>query len=170
MTRERSFIDACEFPHIKLFAILAFATGGRMSAILQLTWDRIDFERGEIQLRDPTRLKTNKGRANPPMNDMVRAELLGAKQAATTPFVIEWGGHRVLSVKKGLAAVGKRCGLPWVTAHVFRHSAACAMAEAGVPMAEIAQFLGHSDSRVTERHYARFSPKYLRTAAAALNL
>ena len=123
MTREqvKTFIDACDFPHIKLFAMLAFATGGRMSAILQLTWNRIDFQRGEIQLRDPTRQRTKKGRGNPPMNDMARAELLRAKKAATTDYVVEWGGHPVLTVKKGLAAVAKRCGMPWVTAHVFRH-------------------------------------------------
>ncbi len=35
-------------------------------------------------------------------------------------------------------------------------------------MSEIAQMLGHSDSRVTEKVYARFSPTYLRGAAAAL--
>jgi len=43
------------------------------------------------------------------------------------------------------------------------------MAEAGVPMSEIAQYLGHSSTNVTERVYARFSPDYLRKAAAALD-
>ena len=164
----RTFREACTFPHIKLFVTLAVGTGARMGAILGLTWDRINFERGEIQYHDPQRQKTKKGRATVPMNEMVRAELLRAKEGATTPYVVEWGGSRVLSVKKGLQAVGKRTGLQWVTAHVFRHSAACAMAEDGVPMSEIAQYLGHSDSRITERVYARYSPKYLRKAAAAL--
>jgi integrase len=35
-------------------------------------------------------------------------------------------------------------------------------------MAEIAQLLGHKDSRTTEAIYARFSPTYLRKAAATL--
>ena len=42
------------------------------------------------------------------------------------------------------------------------------MAENGVPMTEIAQFLGHANTRVTEEVYARFSPQYLSRAAAAL--
>jgi integrase len=42
------------------------------------------------------------------------------------------------------------------------------MAEAGVPIAEISQYLGHSDSRTTERHYAKFTPGHLRKAASAL--
>jgi hypothetical protein len=42
------------------------------------------------------------------------------------------------------------------------------MAEAGTPMAEIAQFLGHSSEAVTFSVYARFSPTYLKRAAAVL--
>jgi integrase len=42
------------------------------------------------------------------------------------------------------------------------------MAEAGIPMPEISQFLGHANTRVTEEVYARFSPNYLRDAASAL--
>ena len=55
-----------------------------------------------------------------------------------------------------------------VSPHMMRHSAAVHMAEAGVPMDEIAQYLGHTNARVTREVYARFSPDYLRNAAAAL--
>jgi site-specific recombinase XerD len=41
------------------------------------------------------------------------------------------------------------------------------MAEDGVDMEEIRQFLGHSDIEVTRKIYARFSPKHLRDAANA---
>jgi integrase len=44
------------------------------------------------------------------------------------------------------------------------------MAEAGVSMPEIAHYLGHSNSRTTERVYARYSPDYLQGAARALSL
>jgi integrase len=44
------------------------------------------------------------------------------------------------------------------------------MAESGRPMSEIAQFLGHSNSTLTERVYARFSPDFLRKSANALEL
>ena len=40
-----------------------------------------------------------------------------------------------------------------------------AAAEAGVPMAELAQFMGHDDDRTTQQHYARFSPDHLRGVA-----
>jgi len=51
-----------------------------------------------------------------------------------------------------------------------RQLAACHMAEAGVPMSEISQYLGHSDEKVTRSIYARFSDEHLRKAAAALEL
>ncbi len=37
-------------------------------------------------------------------------------------------------------------------------------------MPVIAQYLGHRDSRTTERVYARFSPDFLQSAAKALAL
>jgi hypothetical protein len=77
---------------------------------------------------------------------------------------------RVGSVKKGLATASKKAKLKKVSPHMLRHSAAVRMAEDGVPMEEIASYLGHSDVNVTRKVYARFSPDHLRGAAAALEL
>jgi integrase len=79
-------------------------------------------------------------------------------------------GNKVDSVKKSLKKAATKIGLPWISPHVFRHSAAVWMAEDGVPMEEIAQYLGHSNTEITRRVYARFSPDYLRNAAKALEL
>jgi len=49
----------------------------------------------------------------------------------------------------------------------FRHSTASILAESGVSMGEIAQMLGHSNTRMVESVYAKFSPTYLRKAADA---
>jgi len=169
LTRDeyRALIAAGEKePHIKLFAILALSTAGRAQAILDLTWDRVDFERGIIRLSGEAGRR--KGRATVPMTQEARNALLMAKEGALSDFVIEWAGHKVGSVKKGFAAACRRAGIAGVTPHVLRHSAAVWMAEAGVSMPEIAQYLGHSNSRTTEMVYARFSPDYLRKASKAL--
>ena len=44
------------------------------------------------------------------------------------------------------------------------------MAEDGVPMDVIAQYLGHSNAAITARVYARFSPDYLRNAARSVEV
>lgn len=166
----QAFLNSCELPHVRLFVTLAITTGARMGAILDLSWDRIDFDRRKILLHDPERRQAGKARATVPMNQTAEKALREAREGATGRFVVEWGGSRVWSVKKALRAVGGRSGLPWVTAHVFRHSAATWMAEDGVDMEEIAQFLGHSDVRTTRKIYARFSPDYLHGAAASLEM
>jgi integrase len=175
LTREQSgrFLSSCITPHIRLFTILAMTTGARTGALMSLTWSQVNFERRIIDLnnfREETSRGPQKGRAVVPINRTLMAALQEAQRGALTDFVVEWNGRPVKSVKKGLAAAGRRCGLSWVTAHVFRHSAASWMAESGVSMDRIAAFLGHSDSRITSRIYAKFSPDYLRDAAEALEI
>ena len=50
---------------------------------------------------------------------------------------------------------------PAPTFHVLRHTYASALAMKGVSMRVIADQLGHADTRVTERHYARLAPSYV---------
>lgn len=161
-------MDACELPHIKLFILLALSTAGRASALLELTWDRVDMERGQIRLSAGERGR--KGRATVPMTKSVRTALEAAAKARESHYVIEWSGQRVKSVKRAFATACRNAGLSGISPHVMRHTAAVWMAEDGIGMEEIAQFLGHSDPRVTYRVYARFSPNYLRKAATALEI
>lgn len=172
LTRDefRMLLDACRMePHIYLFCVLALCTAGRATAILQLTWDRVDFQRGIIRL-GVVGEQNRKGRAVVPMNTRAREALTAAREAARTAYVIEYADRPIGSVKKGFAAAAKRAGLDGVTPHVMRHTAAVWMAEAGTPMDEIASYLGHSDPRITYRVYAKFSPTYLQKAAAALDV
>lgn len=148
--------------------ILAIATAGRKTAILQLTWDRVDFTRGIIRL-GVVGEKNRKGRATVPMTERAREMLDTAKRAAQTPYVVEYVGSKVLDIKKGFAGAVRRAKLDDVTPHDLRHNAAVWMAEGGSSMDEIAQYLGHSDPIITFKVYARFSPTYLRKAASHLD-
>lgn len=153
-------------PHIKLAIRLMLSTAARVTAVLELTWDRVDFERRQINLR--TGEGQRKGRAIVPMTDSLRLALMEAQKAALSDHVVEWAGGPVKSIKKGFKAAAVQAGLPNISPHVLRHTAAVHMAEAGIPMDEIAQYLGHSDSRITASTYARYSPEHLRKAARAL--
>ena len=165
-------LDAAQLPPIRLFLILAITTASRKTALLDLQWPRIDFERGLIHLYDPERERTSKGRALVPMNASARAALLEARTGAVTDYVIEWAGRPVADVKRGAATAFEKSNLEVRDdgAHVLRHTAAVLMAEDGVSIPEIAQYLGHSDLRTTFRTYARFSPEYLKKAANSLEL
>lgn len=166
----RRLAAACKAPHLELFVHLAYATAGRVGAILGLTWDRCDFAREKIDLEDPGIVIPHKGRAIVPMTRTIKTRLLAAQAGTRSDFVIEWNGRRVGSVKKGLASAADAAGLQHTHPHLLRHSAPVRMAETGIDMEEIRSYLGHENVATTRRIYARFSPDHLRGAAASLEL
>lgn len=168
----RRFLSGCKAPHVRLFAMMAVATGARSKHLLSLTWLGVMFDRKQINLRPARssieREAPNKGRALVPVDDpRVWAALTEAKECSLTGFVIESGGERIASIRKGFEAASERSGVK-CTPHMLRHSAAVWLAEARTPMAEIAAFLGHKNILITSTVYARFHPEYLRRAAKAL--
>lgn len=154
-------------PHARLYVELGLATMARPSAILELTWDRVDFERATVDLNPRGRKQTRKRRPVVPLNDDALAALKTAYEARQSQYVIERGAKPIASMKKAFQAASERTGIH-VTPYMLRHTGAVWAAEAGVSMAELAQFMGHDDSATTEKHYARFSPGHLRKVAQAV--
>ena len=158
------FLAGMRADHARLYAMIGLHTMARPSAILDLTWDRVDFMRRQIDFTPPGHVRTAKRRVVAPMT----AELLTAMQVAyagrTCEFVIERGGKRVASVKKAFLAASERSGVH-ATPYTLRHTGAVYAAEAGVSMPQLAQMMGHDDDRTTQKHYARWSPDFNRDAA-----
>lgn len=154
-------------PHIKLFIIMGLCTAARKTAILQLRWDQVDFNRGIINFGKSNKYK---GKAQVPINSTLEQALKEHYQARTCEYVIEYASQPIKDVKRGFMAAVRRSGLKNVTPHVLRHTAAVWMAENRVPMSEISQYLGHKSTLITERVYARYSPEYLRNAARSLEI
>lgn len=67
-------------PHIKLAIRLMLSTAARVTAVLELTWDQVDFERGQINLR--TEEGRRKGRAVVPMTQSLQSALVEARRGA----------------------------------------------------------------------------------------
>lgn len=161
-------LEQCTTPHVRLYALLALCTAGRMAALLDLTWDRVDFERDLIYLESPEQHSRAKGRATVPMIGALRSELEKAKEASVSEYVIEWGGGRVADVGKALGEAVRRARLKGVTAHTLRHTAATWIAEETGDLERAAKYLGHSDPSTARKHYAHLGPDFLRSAAAAI--
>src|SRR5438067_3544023 len=169
LTREEleALLPHISTPHVRLFVILAITTGARMGAILELLWDQVDFKHRSINFNQPGREQGNKRRAEVPINGRAYDALEEAARGALTDHVIEWDGKPVQSIKKAIRMAALRSGVP-CSPHVFRQTSCLWMAQADVPMQKISQFLGHTSTRVTERTYARYSPSFMKDAAAAL--
>lgn len=146
-------------PHIQLFVVLALTTGARHTAILDLTWDRVDFATGTINYEDdieidPMSKRWRKGRATVPMNAMSRAALERAHAGAQTGHVVEYDGRRLKTVREGFRLACERVSIAGVTPHTLRHTIATWLEEQSVEMQKLARLLGHKDSRTTEQIYS----------------
>lgn len=160
-------LEHIEAPHVRLFVTLAITTGARMSALLDLTWDRVDLNIETVDLNPAGREITNKRRTTVKLNERALVALREAHAARLTDYVIEYGGKPVKSIKKAVASAARRAGVP-CSPHVFRRTSGVWMANSDVSMEKIAQRLG-TTVRIAEKHYARFSPSYQKDAAEALD-
>lgn len=156
-------------PHVYIAIVLLYSTGARVTALLELTWDRVDFETMQIDLRGP-RVRRRKGRAVVPMSKSTADILRKWRPQCQTDYVIEFRGQNLKSIRTGFKSAAEAAGVPDATPHVLRHTAAVKMARGGASMARIAQFLGHANSMITEMVYARFSPDHLRKEADMLDV
>lgn len=125
-------IAAAASHHVRLFIWIGLRTGQRKSAILGLTWDRVDLERGKLDFCDPTRQITKKRRA---VVDIMDPSLLAALRHAYDnrlkgqTHVIWYHGAPLANIKKGFAEAARLAGLPHVTPHVMKHAVISWLAE-----------------------------------------
>lgn len=161
------FFAAVKADHARLYVLIGLNTCARPSAILDLTWDRVDFMRRTIDFTPPGHVRTAKRRVVVPIGDDLVEPLQKGFAARTCEFVIERGGKQVRSLKKAFQAAAERSAVR-ATPYTLRHTGAVWAAEAGVSMAELAQFMGHDDDRTTQKYYARYSPGHLLNVANAI--
>lgn len=156
------------------FLWLALETAGRKAAILDLTWDRVDFETNVIRLHDPKREKTKKVRASVPISKSLRPVLLRAHKERTGQLVMDnkaevWATVQIIAEgagyggPRGPRSNGAKPKATGISPHVLRHTAATHMARRGVPLWKIAKILGNS-LVMTEKVYSHHCPDDLREA------
>lgn len=144
---------------VERFLWLALETAARKSAILELTWDRVDFETGMIDFAKPGRPVTKKRRVTTTMSRSLRPVLERAYAERRNGFVLD----NAADIWKQVHAVAKQADLSGVSPNVLRHSAATHMARRGVPLWTIANVLGNSMVMV-ERVYAKHCPDMMAAA------
>jgi integrase len=147
------------------FMLIARYTGARKSAILGLTWDRVDFANRTIDFREPGKRSTNKRRAVVPMAGPLANIMPEWFDERVNEYVCDSPG----GIYDNLKRIAKYAGLgdAQIGPHIYRRSAATHMAASGVPLWAVAKVLGDSVQTV-EKRYARHAPEHLRDAVEAL--
>lgn len=160
------------------FLWLALETAQRKRAILDLTWDRVDFETRVIHFAVPGKKVTKKRRPSVPISDTLLVQLKRMHDEKINDFVMDHGGEvwsaiQAIVVKAGLSpkqprGTGERIKSTGISPHTLRHTAATHMARRGVPLYDIAGILGNTLAMV-EKVYAKHCPGRLRAAVNSIS-
>ena len=155
---------ACLHEHQRRFLLLAIGTAARPGALMDLTWDRIDFDSSTIAQAVPGVHHGNKRRPRVPMAASVRAYLEGQRSVGP---VIQWNAKRLKGHKRLYAGLSERAGVD-VTAYGIRKACATWMRQEGVPEWDVLGMLGHRAGGSQTERYAHWRPEFMRAAAESL--
>jgi integrase len=146
-----------------LIEVLVYTGMRRSEALRSLTWEAVDFDRGVITLTGTKGRRDHRRKFRLiPITPRVRA-ILEARRRDPWPFM-----HRDRHPWKRKAArvridpghithlfprLARSAGVPNVSLHDLRRTAATWIASHGLPSPLLIGLLGHSDPGVTQRHY-----------------
>jgi integrase len=153
--------------YVNLFIRIAISTGARHRAILALTWDRVDFETGCIDFREPGKVETKKRRPNAPVNDKLLLLLRAAKRVSNGEWVIMHRGGPLKSIKRAFEKACERAELEEVTPHSLKHTYITWHLRAGTPMWQVAGLTNTSPATINKA-YGHHAHDDLKAAANAV--
>ena len=164
----RRLADALNASNRSPYALAAIKllvfTGGRMSEILGLKWEWIDFERGEARLPD-SKTGTKTLHLPPP----ALAVLADLPRVEGNPHVIvgHIRGARLVNLEKPWRSIRNAASLPDIRLHDLRHAFASVAASSGMGLPIIGKMLGHTQAATTHR-YAHLAPDPVKAAVTTV--
>lgn len=153
--------------HLRRFILLGLYTGTRTGALLSLTWDQIDLERGVMRRRAAGTAEDSRKRTPPVrLGKRILAHLRRWHRLddGKVTYLCHYEGAKVGKLRRSFPQAAKRAGLSGVTPHTLRHTCATWMMHRGVPIFEAAGFLGMSVEMLS-RTYGHHHPDYQKQAA-----
>lgn len=154
-------------PWFRVMMQAALFTGGRWSELYQMKGRDIDLQSGTVLFPET---KGGRPRYVHLTDDGARffACICAGKALPSMVFLNQHGrplgpSHQI----RPMAETCRKAGVDPAGFHILRHTYGSTLAMAGVPLAVIAEALGHADERITRKHYAHLSPSYVRDAVRA---
>jgi len=172
----KKLADHIEGTPMDALILTAIYTGMRLSELLGLTWDNVDFSRQTIAINQQLQrhdkrfylapLKTRGGKRTIPMGSKVAEKLkaikggqmLTERESPAIPnlvFIPEsgmpWHRKTVLELTNELM---KGAGVPEVGFHALRHTCASILINGGADALRVQRQLGHSSVRMTLETYS----------------
>jgi len=173
--QEGQTTDKRPLRHLCRFLLMGLYTGSRPGAILSAAWERgeglsfVDVAGGRFYRQQEGRAETAKRQPPVRLSPRLLAHLRRwHRKDGGQGHVVTFREQPVASVKTGLATAVAKAGLDaGVTAYSLRHTCATWLVSKGVPVWQVAEFLGTSPAMI-ERHYGHHAPDYLKEASDAI--
>jgi integrase len=162
--KARREVKGAEAPHtIAAIRLLAF-TGARMSEVMTLRWEHVDFERRALLLPD-----SKTGRKTIHLNAPALELLANLPRKDQNPFVFigRVTGQHVTDLQHPWQRVRKSASLPGVRLHDLRHTFASVAVAGGYSLRVTGELLGHSQAATTAR-YAHLAADPVREAGEVI--
>lgn len=145
-------------PHVAWAIELAYKLGVRTgkSELLSLKWEHVDWANHQIRVY-ATKTKTWR---SIPVSDIFIRELRERMYKARTPYMIDYRGKPVKSIRKAFRTACRKAGVDdSVTTYDIRHLVCTTMLRRGGDPASVSKLMGHSSTKMTMDVYAHASEK-----------
>jgi integrase len=160
-------LNVCE-PDFRQLVAAALQTGARYGELAALEVRDFNSDAGTIAIRES---KAGKARHVILTDEGTKFfRQLSAGRAGGEPMLLKSGGQPWTRANQGprMADACKRAKItPPISFHGLRHSWASLAVMAGVPLMVVSRNLGHSDTRMVEKHYGHMAPSYIADAIRA---
>jgi integrase len=167
--------DRPEREHLIRFMVIELGSAGRPEAVLQLSSENIDLERGLIDFNQPGRRHLQKRRSIIPIAEHVmpwvsdRVGKIIKYRAPIAPKNRDLSGtshfeRDTVSIKTGWNAICRQAGVSGATPKTLRHTMLTWLAVRGVPREQRERLAGHAAQSTTSINYEHLTPDYLRPA------
>ena len=161
---EKRLLQACKAP-LKPVVITALHTGFRMSELLSLTWEDVDFDRRIITVKAGY-AKNGESRSIP-MNEMLKRTLEEVRISDGALFR-NCAGNTYRSVRTAFDSALKRAEISDFTFHDLRHTFASRLMMGGVDLPTVKELMGHKEITMTLR-YSHLSDSHKQRAVEILS-
>ncbi|WP_348264316.1 tyrosine-type recombinase/integrase [Telmatobacter sp. DSM 110680] len=155
----KSLISHCE-PDFALLVKGALLTGARYGELTALRVENVDLGGQQIYVAESKNGDSRYVDLNNEGVELFR-QVIAGRDAKEHVFVRSNSKPWKTSEQfRPMNAACEAAKIEECTFHILRHTYASHAVMAGLPIAVLAEHLGHKDTRITERHYAHFSQGY----------
>jgi integrase len=167
LAEAKRLVDGCD-PEFRPLVEAALLTGARYSELARLTVADFDARAGTVAVR--------KSKSGKPRRVVLSVEGIAyfkravAGRAGHESMFIRTSGNAWLKSHQNrpMAAACQRGRIePTISFHGLRHTWASHAVMNGAPLFVVAKNLGHSDTRMVEKHYGHLAPSYVADAIRA---